>query len=110
MSWMCQCPREIPDGIPLCGSCGMDRPHTVTLSSKCDDCHEPTRQVQLTPGEDERNRCASCHVDYLRQRMFRDPIRDEDLARCKDRLSAAYAGAAIKWASTRIGQQPRQEA
>ncbi len=106
MTWTCQCPREIDDSVPVCGSCSMQRPRNAspTPSSKCDDCHEPTRQVQLTPG-DGKERCASCHVEYLRQRMRRDPISDEDLARCKAKLAklaVAYARADAKWTSVRI--------
>jgi hypothetical protein len=27
MSWTCQCPREMPDAIPVCVSCMYERPH-----------------------------------------------------------------------------------
>ena len=76
MSWMCQCPRELDDAIPVCGSCAQERPGPTShqLSThRCAMCSLQARAVELTDGEDGLARCGSCHVLYLRQRMERDP-------------------------------------
>lgn len=106
MTWMCQCPRELPDRQPVCTACLTDRPTgsaaaSGVLPNSCDGCGEPTRLVQLTPGEDGHSRCASCHVEYLRLRAQRDPIDRDDLARCKAELERAYTVADTKWKTHR---------
>jgi hypothetical protein len=111
MTWLCQCDREIPDHIPVCGQCLMDRPSAPhEHASACDECHTPSRVSQLTPAswdpkDDDarplRWRCASCHIEYLRRRMLHDPISPEDLARCKARIQDAIARAGAKWQTQR---------
>ena len=75
MTWMCQCPRELDDAVPVCGSCAQERPNTpLQLSThRCASCDLQARPVELTDGEDGLARGGSCHVLYLRQRMERDP-------------------------------------
>lgn len=105
MTWTCLCPREIPQSIPVCVACYADRPSTAhageSLPNHCDQCAQPTRLVQLTPGDDGKSRCASCHVDFLRRRAEADPISPEELARCRERLRLALARAGDKWETTR---------
>lgn len=104
MSWMCQCPRELPDAIPACGACLFERPTSPTpgaSTSKCEECSSPTRPVQLTRGEDHVERCASCHIPYLKRRMEADPISPDDLAQCKQPIGQAIAHANEKWATKR---------
>lgn len=114
MTWLCLCPRDVPDTIAVCAVCGLDRPATtVSVASRCDVCHTPTRPSQLTmaaadprPGHDDDDhklsRCASCHFAYIKRRAQLDPISPEDLAKCKAKLAESFARAADKWTTTRL--------
>ena len=104
MNWTCQCPRELADHIPVCGTCLAEQPQGDSQYLPiCNACH--TRLglwTQLSRGEDEIWRCASCHIDYLKRRMEADPISPEDLAKCRRKIAEALARAGAKWATTRI--------
>jgi hypothetical protein len=111
MTWTCQCPRELDEAIPRCGSCLMEQlPTSTSLLSRCEACGSPTRPSQLTtasadPGNDHAvsrcHRCASCHIAYLKRRAELDPISPGDLARCRAALAASFARAEAKWTTRR---------
>ncbi len=82
-------------GCPRCG--WTDR--VATPSAKCVDCREPCRLTQLTAGEDQRRRCASCHVAFLKQRAAAEG--DPEVERCKREVARLLNDADERWATKR---------
>jgi len=103
MSWTCQCPREIVDTVPVCGSCMQDRPishHAATSTlPKCADCSEPIRPMLLTTGYDENHRCNACHMEYLRQRTT--SMQDPNVVQSRSEFHQHLKRGEWKWRSRR---------
>lgn len=93
--------RELTKKCPDCGSvlrsgscreCGWESNRSeLALKFRCAICNTLTRIVQLTPGEDGRDRCAACHFQHLKDRFEADPVGLEDLERCKTRIRQSLA-------------------
>ena len=76
--------------------CGWS-PSRSSSAPACADCGA---RVAVQLDDDGIERCAACHVPYLRARAALDPISDEELARCRidiasslERLTRGVRGA-----------------
>lgn len=103
MRWRCDCGLDHDQHVPACGSCLAVRPERPErqelIAGRCQPCGEEVGWNRLTTGEDGTNRCASCHVVYLRHRMEQDGDQAAIQAE-RERFRAILAGS--RWA-TRFG-------
>ena len=69
---------ECPDcgkrlsGADSCHNCGWAPGTDTTGRTPCASCRTGMAASQLSQGEDNLRRCASCHMEYLRQRAALD--------------------------------------
>ena len=95
MSWTCQCPQEIEDTIPVCGSCAQARPARTRATPgrrPCDGCGDPVGWARLVPREQtQQHYCASCQLEWLKVRAARDPIRPGAMRDCQEQLARVAA-------------------